>query len=308
MLIMSQWFLTCSASWLTWMNGAKFWRHQIPFSVLYVQARSQVSWWSRIWRKQQQLVQPGGVLIPTKHVLPWSQNGMRIKHVLILIQHAFKTWPRRQRVPQKGYQVEHFFIWHHCSCSPIPSMCNTTAEKNNSSFWRSNPMPTLKLSATIKSEMLEIQYYRWMAGHISYSSVVFGLGNSEARKQQNALWTCHDSPAQKPELIWNCATRLCLVICALLPTPTTKVMLGKVCVVIYDKGSAWWGTSKYKGKIRSGLGFKMQEKKKLVTSHIVLLVSVHWIDENGSTVLHRNKLLEHQGVESGHGRRRDEHV
>ncbi len=104
-----------------------------------------------------------------------------------------------------------------------------------------------------------------MVGHISYSSVVFGLGNSEARKQQNALWTCHDSPTQKPELIWNCATSLCLVICALLPTPTTKVMLGKVCVVIYDEGSTWWGTSKYKGKIRSGLGFKMQEKKKLVT-------------------------------------------
>jgi len=59
----------------------------------------------------------------------------------------------------------------------------------------------LKLSATIKSEMLEIQYYRLMAGHINYSSVVFGLRNSEARKQQNALWTYHDSPAQKPELI-----------------------------------------------------------------------------------------------------------
>jgi len=39
-LIMFQWCLTCSASWLTWMNGAKFWRHQIPFSVLYVQARN----------------------------------------------------------------------------------------------------------------------------------------------------------------------------------------------------------------------------------------------------------------------------
>jgi hypothetical protein len=22
--------------------------------------------------------------------------------------------------------IEHFFIWHHCSCSPIPSKCNTT--------------------------------------------------------------------------------------------------------------------------------------------------------------------------------------
>ncbi len=42
--------------------------------------------------------------------------------------------------------------------------------------------------------------------------------------------------------------------------------------------------------------------------HIVLLVSVHWIDENGSAVLNRNKLLEHQGVETGHGRRRDEDV
>ncbi len=255
--------------------------------------------------KQQQLVQPWGVLIPAKHVLSWSQNGMRIKHVLmlhkcsplltpkmslplllfsvlwqvvfsiqiftnsqdsgILIQHAFNTWPRRQRVSQKGYEVEHFFIWHHCSCSPIPSMCNTTTKKHNNPFWRSNPMPTLKLSATIKFEMLEIQYYRWMAGHISYSSVVFGLGNSQARKQQNALRTCHDSPTQKPELIWNCATRLCLVICALLPTPRTKVMLGQVCVVIYDEGSARWGTSKYKGKLRSGLGFKMQEEKKLVT-------------------------------------------
>jgi hypothetical protein len=81
---MSQWCLTCSASWLTWMNAAKFWRHQIPFSVLYVQARSQVSWWSRTWTKQQQLVRPGGVLIPAKHVLSWSQNGMRIKHVLML--------------------------------------------------------------------------------------------------------------------------------------------------------------------------------------------------------------------------------
>jgi hypothetical protein len=40
-----------------------------------------------------------------------------------------------------------------------------------------------------------------MAGHISYSSIVFGLGNFEARKQQNALWTCHDSPVKKPELI-----------------------------------------------------------------------------------------------------------
>jgi hypothetical protein len=40
-----------------------------------------------------------------------------------------------------------------------------------------------------------------MAGHISYSSVVFGLGNSQAQKQQNALWTCHDSHIQKPELI-----------------------------------------------------------------------------------------------------------
>jgi hypothetical protein len=171
-------------------------------------------------------------------------------------------------------------------------------------------MPTLKLSATIKSKMLEIQYYRWMAGHISYSSVVFGLGNSKARKQQNALWTCHDSPVKKPELIWNCATRLCLVICAFLPTPTTKVMLGKVCVVIYDEGSAWWGTSKYKGKIRSGLGFKMQEKKNFSQEwiHIVLLVSVHWIDDNGFVVLHKNKLLEHQGVESGHGRCRDDHV
>ncbi len=38
-----------------------------------------------------------------------------------------------------------------------------------------------------------------------------------------------------------------------------------MCVVIYDEGSAWWGTSKYKGKIRLGLGFKMQGKKKLVT-------------------------------------------
>ncbi len=117
-------------------------------------------------KQQQQLVQPAGVLIPAKYVLSWSQNAMRIKHVLmlhkrsplltpkvslplllfgvlwqvvfsiqiftnsqdsgILIQHAFKTWPRRQRVLQKGYHVEHFFIWHHCSCSPIPSACNTT--------------------------------------------------------------------------------------------------------------------------------------------------------------------------------------
>jgi len=54
----------------------------------------------------------------------------------------------------------------------------------------------------------------------------------------------------------------------------------------------------------------MQEKKNLSRErvHIVLLVSVHWIDENGSAVLHRNKLLEHQGVETGHGRRRDEDV
>ncbi len=130
-------------------------------------ARSQVSWWRRIWMKQQQqLVQPAGVLIPAKYVLSWSQNAMRINHVLILhkcsplltpkmllplllfsvlwqvvfsiqiftnsqdsgifIQHAFKTWPRRQRVLQKGYHVEHFFIWHHCSCSAIPSTCNTT--------------------------------------------------------------------------------------------------------------------------------------------------------------------------------------
>ncbi len=94
---------------------------------------------------------------------------------------------------------------------PIYVQHNNNTKKNNNPFWRSNPMPTLKLSATIKSEMLQIQYYRWMAGHISYSSVVFGLGNSQARKQQNALWTWHYSPTQKPELIWNCAARLCLV-------------------------------------------------------------------------------------------------
>ncbi len=108
---------------------------------------------------KQQLVQ--GVLIPGKDVLSRSQNGMRIKHMLmldkcspllrpkmplplllfsvpwqvmfaiqiftnsqdssILIQHALKTWARWQCISQKGYQVEHFFIWHHCSCSPIPS-------------------------------------------------------------------------------------------------------------------------------------------------------------------------------------------
>ncbi len=171
---------------------------------------------------KQQLVQ--GVSIPGKDVLSWSQNGMRIKHVLmldkcspllrpkmplplllfsvpwqvmfaiqiftnsqdssILIQHALKTWARRQHVSQKRYQVEHFFIWHHCSCSPIPS------EQHNK---KQQPIQieSQAYKACCNHQIWNARNTVSVNGRSRGFSVVWGHGNeggspsSHARKQQN---------------------------------------------------------------------------------------------------------------------------
>ncbi len=169
---MSQWCLTCSASWLTWMNewmalsfdGIKFhsqccmYKQEVQFHDEAESERSSSCWSSPgVFWFLRNMSCPGAKMAWGSNMCLCCTNAVHFSHpkcrfhcsssvVLwqvvfsiqiftnsqdsgILIQHAFKTWPRRQRVPQKGYQVEHFFIWHHCSCSPIPSTCNTMHNK-----------------------------------------------------------------------------------------------------------------------------------------------------------------------------------
>jgi hypothetical protein len=108
-------------------------------------------------------------------------------------------------------------------------MCNTTTttKKNNNPFWRSNPMRTLKLSATIKSEMLEIQYYRWMAGHISqlFFCCFWAWEFSSPKATECPL----DLPWFTYSKSWT-KLKLC-----------NKVMLGNMCLVTYtyDESYAW---------------------------------------------------------------------